>query len=76
MTELRPISLCNVLIRILSKVLSYRLKICLGSLIFDKQSAFIEERLLTNNALISFDVNHYMRRRTQGKTGIAGLEGI
>lgn len=36
MTELRPISLCNVLIRVVSKVLSNRLKPCLGKLILDK----------------------------------------
>lgn len=74
MTDLRPISLCNILVRILSKVLSNRLKPCLGSLISDRQSAFIEGRLLTDNAMIAFEVNHYMKRLTQGKTGIAGLK--
>ncbi|KAL8103570.1 hypothetical protein AgCh_027952 [Apium graveolens] len=51
-----------------------RLKPCLGSIISDKQSAFIEGRLLTDNALIAFEVNHYMKRRTQGKTGLAGMK--
>lgn len=70
--DLRPISLCNVLVRILSKILSNRLKSCLGSIISDKQSAFIEGRILTGNALIAFEINHYMKRKTQGKNGIAG----
>ena len=74
MTELRPISLCNVLIRIFSKVLSNRLKACLRSLISDRQSAFLEGRLLTDNAIIAFEVNHYMKRHTQGKSGITGLK--
>lgn len=74
MSELRPISLCNVLVRILSKVLSNRLMPCLGKLISDKQSAFIEDRLLTDNALISFEINHYMKRRTQCKNGISRLK--
>lgn len=74
MGELQPISLCNVLIRIVSKVLANRLKPCLETLISDKQSAFIEGRLLTDNALIAFEVNHYMKRLTQGKNGVAGLK--
>lgn len=74
MTELRPISLCNVLMRILSKVMTNRLKPCLNSIISDKQSAFVEGRLLTDNAIIAFEVNHYIRRKTQGKYGVAGLK--
>lgn len=74
MADLHPISLCNVLFRILSKVLPNRLKPCLHTLISDKQSAFIEGRLLTDNALVAFEINHYMRRRTQGKNGVAGLK--
>lgn len=61
MTELHHISLRNVLVRISSKVLSNRLKTCLGNIISDKQSAFIEGRLLTNNSLIAFEVNHHMK---------------
>ncbi|KAL8120291.1 hypothetical protein AgCh_017451 [Apium graveolens] len=38
------------------------------------KSAFVEGRLLTDNALIAFEINHFMRRKTQGDTGIAGLK--
>ncbi|XP_074356253.1 uncharacterized protein LOC141695951 [Apium graveolens] len=41
MTGLRPISLCNVLVRIMSKVMSIHLKPVLNSIASDKQSAFI-----------------------------------
>lgn len=74
MSELRPISLCNVLVRIVSKMLANRLKPCLNDLISDKQSAFVEGRLLTDNALLAYEINHCIKRRTQGKQGIAGLK--
>lgn len=60
--------------RILSKVMTNRLKPCIKSLVSDKQSAFIEGRMLTDNALIAYEVNHYIRRKTQGKYGVAGLK--
>lgn len=74
MTDLRPISLCTVLFRILSKVMANRLKECLPSLISENQSAFVEGRLLTNNALVAFELNHHIKRKTQGRRGIAGLK--
>lgn len=74
MTDLRPISLCNVLIRIVSKVMANRLKECLPLLISDKQSAFVEGRLLTDNALVAFELNHYIRRKRQGANGVVGFK--
>lgn len=34
----------------------------------------MEGRLLTDNALIAFEVNHYIRRRTQWVNGVVGLK--
>ncbi|XP_074344601.1 uncharacterized protein LOC141683748 [Apium graveolens] len=60
--------------RIISKVLTNRLNPCLHSIISDKQSAFVEGRLLKDNAIIAYEVNHYIQRKTQGKYGVAGLK--
>ncbi|XP_074346242.1 uncharacterized protein LOC141685013 [Apium graveolens] len=31
-------------------------------------------RLLTDNALIAYEINHYIQRKTQGKIGVVGLK--
>ena len=62
------------MLKILSNVMTNMLKPFLGSLISEKHSAFVEGRLLANNVLIAFEVNHYMKRQTRGKNGITGLK--
>lgn len=58
---------------IISKVMSNSLKKCLSNLISERQSAFVEGRLLVHNALIAFKMNHYIQRRRQGINGVVGM---
>lgn len=64
-SDLRPISLCNVVDRISSKVLANRMRACMDGVISIQQSAFIPDRYITDNAMIAFELIHFLRRKTQ-----------
>ncbi|XP_057424948.1 uncharacterized protein LOC130718376 [Lotus japonicus] len=58
--ELRPISLCNVMYKIITKVLVLRLRTCLQEIVGPLQSSFIPERGTSDNAIILQEVAHFM----------------
>ena len=72
--QFRPISLCNVIYKLLSKVLVNRLKPILNSIISEAQSAFIVDRVITDNILIAFETLHHMKTQCSGKIGFMALK--
>ena len=74
MSDFRAISLCNVIYKIVSKVIASRLKPLLNSLVFETQSAFVANRLITDNILIAFESLHHMKNNCSGKQGYMALK--
>lgn len=74
MTELRPIALCNVLYKILAKVLANRLKAIFPDVITENQSAFVPARNITNNVLVAFEILHFMKKKNRGQEGEVALK--
>lgn len=74
MTQLRSISLCNVIYKILANVLTNKLNIILPRIISPTQSAFIPGRLISDNYLVAAEVAHYMYKRSSGPNGLMALK--
>ena len=61
MKDWRSIALCNVLYKLVAKVLANRLKIILHKCISENQSAFVPERSILDNVMIAIEVVHHMK---------------
>ncbi|KAI5342089.1 hypothetical protein L3X38_009964 [Prunus dulcis] len=66
-TEFRPIDLCNVLHKIISKTVANRLKKGLPHVISEFHSVLIPDRMILDNVLAAFETIHYLKRL--GKAG-------
>ncbi|KAK2634368.1 hypothetical protein Ddye_029160 [Dipteronia dyeriana] len=73
-TNYRPISLCNVLYKIVAKTLANRFRGVLGDVISETQSAFIPGRLISDNAIVGFGCIHALRCRKKWKVGAMAIK--
>ncbi|KAF7840012.1 reverse transcriptase [Senna tora] len=69
MKNFRPISPCNSLYNIISKILVNKIKPTLPNLICENQSAFIRGRRATDNVILANEVVHSYSRKKSKKFG-------
>jgi hypothetical protein len=66
-TQFRPISLCNLIYKVIAKNL-------LPEIISSIQSAFVVGRLITDNFLVAFECYHAIKNERQGQRGICAVK--
>ncbi|OMO61797.1 reverse transcriptase [Corchorus capsularis] len=73
-TQFRPISLCNFVYKIISKVLTNRLKPIMDLVITQEQGAFVGERQIQDNILIASETFHFLKLKKKGRNYDMGLK--
>ncbi|KAL5569589.1 hypothetical protein UlMin_026164 [Ulmus minor] len=69
----RPIAVCNIVYKVISKILAERLKPLLSRLICPTQGAFVPGRSIHDNSVIIQEVVHALKRK-KGSKGWMGLK--
>ncbi|KAL0355849.1 UNVERIFIED_CONTAM: putative mitochondrial protein [Sesamum radiatum] len=73
-SQLRSISFRNVGVKIASKCIANRLTGILNDIVPPTQSAFIPDRLITDNVLLAFELNHFLKVYSRSKKGYVALK--
>ncbi|XP_050207725.1 uncharacterized protein LOC126657132 [Mercurialis annua] len=72
--DLRPISLCTVYYKIISKIITIRLQIILPHILDASQNAFVKGRSIADNISLVHEVLHFLRTKKPGHKGYLALK--
>ncbi|GAA0185661.1 hypothetical protein LIER_32949 [Lithospermum erythrorhizon] len=67
MTNFRPIALCKTVAKVIAKCLATRLKNVLPTIISESQNAFVANRVITDNVLLSYEIHHFIKHKKTGR---------
>ncbi|KAL9680570.1 hypothetical protein QQ045_018451 [Rhodiola kirilowii] len=73
-SEYRPISLCNVGAKIVTKALANRLKPILPAIISENQGAFVPGKIISDNIIAAQELIHYINTRGRQKAWYFALK--
>ncbi|KAE8666664.1 Protein NRT1/ PTR FAMILY 2.7 [Hibiscus syriacus] len=74
MKHFRPISLCSVIYKVVSKVIINRLKPLMNACVSENQCAFVPGRSISDNFLVAHEIFHYLKRAKNGPNKGAALK--
>jgi hypothetical protein len=63
-----------VIYKVVSKVITNRLKVILPEIISHNQSAFVPGRIISDNILLAYELTHYLQNKRTGTTSYAALK--
>ncbi|XP_062176085.1 uncharacterized protein LOC133881146 [Alnus glutinosa] len=69
----RPISLCNIIYKIISKLLANRFKILLHHFISPNQSAFVPSRTIHDSSILALELLHTIKSK-KGRGGLMAVK--
>ncbi|CAL1359850.1 unnamed protein product [Linum trigynum] len=74
MRQLRPISLCQFVYKVITKIMAERLSVILPHIVSVGQNAFIRDRQIVDNILLGHELMHYLKIKTHGQKGYMALK--
>jgi hypothetical protein len=69
----RPISLCNIIYKLISKILANRLKGLLHLFISPQQSAFVPSRTIQDSSILAQELMHSLKSK-RGRGGLMAIK--